>query len=99
LSGISGADHFAEWLDQQITSGDAELALTVIGVQRHTLGAMLGYALRTERYEHASAIAVVLTRYWDTLGLDQEARGWTDRIQHATETPRRHPTTGGHPGR
>ncbi|RSM57778.1 hypothetical protein DMB66_31640 [Actinoplanes sp. ATCC 53533] len=78
---------FAGWLYQQITGGDAGLAFAVIRVQRHTLGAMLGYALHAERHTNAAAIAEVLTSYWNTLGLDQEARGWTDRVQHATEAP------------
>lgn len=77
---------FAGWLDRQITGGDAGLGLTVIRTQRHTLGAMLGYALQAGRYGPAAAIALVLTRFWDTAGMDQEARGWTDRIQLATET-------------
>ena len=35
----------ARWLRQQIESGDAGLAYAVIGLQRRTLGSLLGYAL------------------------------------------------------
>ncbi|MFG1606461.1 tetratricopeptide repeat protein [Actinoplanes sp. NPDC049265] len=77
----------AQWLIQQIKCGAAELALNLVHAQRHTLGAILGYALHIGRYEPASAVAHVLISYWDMIGLGHEARGWTDRIQHATETP------------
>ena len=74
-----------EWLDQQIESGDAGLAYAVIGLQRLTLGAMLGYALDHQLWEQAQLIAQPLIYYWDARGLDEEAEAWTDRVQLATE--------------
>jgi len=38
---------FSRWLSGQIKSGNAALAYTIIGLQRRTLGAMLGHALGT----------------------------------------------------
>ena len=77
---------FAGWLEQQIGGGDAQLALRLTHVHRQTLGATLNHALITAHHTEAADIAMVLSSYWDTLGLTEEARGWTDRIQHATET-------------
>ena len=74
-----------EWLDQQIEYGDAGLAYAVIGLQRLTLGAMLGYALDHQLWEQAQLIAQPLIYYWDARGLDEEAEAWTDRVQLATE--------------
>jgi tetratricopeptide (TPR) repeat protein len=78
---------FGGWLDQQIRSGDAGLAYKVIGWQRRTLGALLGYALDHQMWEQAQAIAQPLNKYWDARGLEEEAAAWTDRIQIATEEP------------
>lgn len=44
---------FSEWLTRQIDSGNADLAYTVIGLQRRTLSAMLGHAL--DRHAWADA--------------------------------------------
>ena len=77
----------AAWLHQQITGGDAEMAFSIVHLQRQTLGAMLGYAIDTGQHQSAAAIARALTHYWDTVGLYEEARGWTDRIRQAVESP------------
>ena len=75
------------WLDQQIGSGDARFAYAVIGLQRRTLGALLGYALDHQMWQQAEAIARPLTYYWDARGLDEEANAWTDQVQLASEDP------------
>ncbi|SNT66315.1 Tetratricopeptide repeat-containing protein [Asanoa hainanensis] len=77
---------FAGWLLHELTGGDAGFASTLVRRQRHSLGAMLGFGLSTERYDRATVIAQVLTRHWNASGLHEEAREWTDRVQHATET-------------
>jgi len=75
---------FGDWLGQQIGSGDAGSAYAVIGLQRRTFGALLGYALEHQMWEQAEAIARPLNAYW-AHGLDEEAAAWTDRIVLATE--------------
>jgi tetratricopeptide (TPR) repeat protein len=74
------------WLYEQI-SGDARLAYAVTGLQRRTLGAMLGYTLDHQLWAEAQAIAQPLNRYWTLHGLDEEANAWTDQVQNATENP------------
>ena len=44
---------FSRWLTGQIESGNAALAYTVIGLQRRTLGAMLGHALDHHAWDDA----------------------------------------------
>ena len=44
---------FSQWLTGQIESGDAALAYAVIGLQRRTLGAMLGHALDRHAWDDA----------------------------------------------
>jgi tetratricopeptide (TPR) repeat protein len=76
---------FGGWLSEQIASVYAGLAFKVIGLQRRTLGAMLGYALDHQMWQEAAAIAQPLDAYWDARGLGDEAAAWTGRIQAATE--------------
>ena len=44
---------FSRWLTGQIESGNAALAYTIIGLQRRTLGAMLGHALDRHAWDDA----------------------------------------------
>ncbi|NUR02638.1 MAG: tetratricopeptide repeat protein, partial [Streptomyces sp.] len=74
-----------QWLNQQIEGGDAQLAITVIGVQRSTMGALLGYAMDHRLWEQAQDIAQPLDEYWDVRGLSEEARVWVDRARLALE--------------
>lgn len=74
-------------LSGQIASGDAGSAYLVIGMQRRTMGAMLGYALEHQLWDQARPIARVLNTYWEARGLSAEATGWIDRIRVATEYP------------
>ena len=78
---------FSGWLTGQIGSGDAALAYTIIGLQRRTLGAMLGHALDRHAWDQAEGIVGALDAYWDTRGLGQEAAPWADRILAATTSP------------
>src|SRR6185437_14171429 len=75
---------FSRWLDGQIGSGDAAVAYMVIGLQRRTLGAMLGHALDRQAWDDADDIVRALNAYWDTRGLGGEADAWADRILDAT---------------
>ncbi len=77
----------ARWLYEQVRSGDSKLAYAIIGLQRRTLGAMLGYALNHRLWEQAQDIAKALNRYWGVRGLYDEASAWTDRVQLLTEDP------------
>ena len=78
---------FGQWLTGQIESGDAALAYAVIGLQRRTLGAMLGHALDHHAWDDAEGIVRALDAYWDTRGLGEEAAAWADRILAATTGP------------
>ena len=82
---------FSYWLTRQIRSGNAALAYTMIGLQRRTLGAMLGRALDHHAWQDAGNIVQALDEYWDTRGLGEEAAAWADRILAATAGPGRHP--------
>jgi tetratricopeptide (TPR) repeat protein len=75
---------FSRWLIDQIASGNAALAYTVIGLQRRTLGAMLSRALDRHAWNDAEDIVRALDEYWDTRGLGEEAAIWADRILAAT---------------
>jgi tetratricopeptide (TPR) repeat protein len=77
---------FGLWLDQQIGSGDAALAYTIVGLQRRTLGSMLSYALTRGLWEKADAIARPLDSYWTARGLAEEADAWADQVRLATES-------------
>jgi tetratricopeptide (TPR) repeat protein len=78
---------FSRWLTSQIASGDAALAYTLLGLQRRTLGAMLGHALDHRAWADASRIVRAMDEYWDTRGLGAEAEAWADRILDATARP------------
>jgi tetratricopeptide (TPR) repeat protein len=78
---------FSRWATGQIDSGNAALAYAVIGLQRRTLGAMLGHALDRHAWDAASDIVRALDTYWDTRGLGTEAAAWADRILDATASP------------
>ena len=82
---LSAHATYALWLFEEISSGYAGLAYKVIEVERHTLGSLLGYALDHELWNDARAIAQLLDSYWDTRGLEGEARAWTDRARLALE--------------
>jgi tetratricopeptide (TPR) repeat protein len=75
------------WLRQQIESGDARLAFTVIGLQRRTMGSLLGYALEQQLWKQVQAIGEPLDNYWQARGLSGEADTWADRVRLATENP------------
>jgi tetratricopeptide (TPR) repeat protein len=78
---------FSDWLTSQIESGNAGLAYALLGLQRWTLGSMLGYALDHHAWENADCIVRALDQYWDTRGLGTEAAAWSDRILNATIGP------------
>ena len=75
---------FSRWLTGQVASGDAQVALAVIELQRRTFEAMLGHALDRSAWDDAEAIVKALEAYWDTHGLGAEAAAWADRILDAT---------------
>ena len=74
---------FSDWLASQIESGNAGGAYILIGLQRRTLGAMLGHALDRRAWAYAEGIVRVLDAYWDIRGLGAEASAWADRILDA----------------
>jgi tetratricopeptide (TPR) repeat protein len=88
---------FSRWLSRQIESGDAALAYALIGLQRRTLGAMLGHALDHHVWDDADNIVRALDAYWDTRGLGQEATAWADRVLHAAAGPGDDPPAGDTP--
>jgi tetratricopeptide (TPR) repeat protein len=75
---------FSRWLTTEIASGDAAFAYALLGLQRRTLGVMLGYALDLRAWSDAEGIVRALDAYWDARGLTAEAAAWADRILHVT---------------
>ena len=82
---LSAYADFGGWLQEQIESGNAGVAYTIIGVQQRTMGHLLGYALAGRFWDEAQAIAQPLNEYWKGRGLYAEASAWTDRVRLATE--------------
>ncbi len=78
---------FAGWLTQQILTGDAGFAFTIIDRQRRTLGHLLGSALDSSHWNQAEAIARAFHYHWEARGLYVEARGWVDRARLCLEDP------------
>jgi tetratricopeptide (TPR) repeat protein len=76
---------FGSWLLQQIESGAADTAFTLIEEQRRTMGRLLAVALDQKRYGQAQALMQPLNEFWEVRGLTQEARGWVDRCREALE--------------
>jgi tetratricopeptide (TPR) repeat protein len=74
-------------LTRQIASGDAAFAYALLGLQRRTLGVMLGYALDLRAWGDAEGIVRALAAYWEARGLTAEADAWADRILDATVGP------------
>jgi len=75
---------FSLWATEQIGSGNALLAYTLIELQRQTLGAMLVHALDRQAWSEVEGIVRALNAYWNRRGLDEEAGAWADRILTAT---------------
>jgi tetratricopeptide (TPR) repeat protein/transcriptional regulator with XRE-family HTH domain len=73
----------SRYLTQQIESGNAGRAMAVLGRQRRTLSAMLGYALNMHAWSHVEHIVKALDKYWDARGFTGEAAAWADRIMDA----------------
>ena len=84
---LSAYAAFGDWLLKQMQTGDAGFALRIVELQRRTIGHLLGAALEREDWEAAQSIAQPLNEYLDSRGLDEEARGWVDRVRLATESP------------
>ncbi|MFI6501564.1 tetratricopeptide repeat protein [Nonomuraea typhae] len=84
---LEGYAALSQWLDRQISGGEAHVALTVIDLHRRALGSMLGHALDHQLWEHAQAIIQPMDEYWEFRGLTQEAQGWTDRARLVLEGP------------
>jgi tetratricopeptide (TPR) repeat protein len=82
---------FCDWLVEQIESGNAAIALQVIGLHRRTFGVMLGRALDHGAWDDANSILRALDDYWSTRGLGGEAAAWEDRILAATVDPQGEP--------
>jgi tetratricopeptide (TPR) repeat protein len=88
----------ADWLNRQIQQGDAATALTVIDLQRRSLGMVLAAALDAKRYGEAHSIFLPLTDYWGRRGLTQEAMAWVDRCRARLEAVDGTPPALGTPG-
>ncbi|MCW2890547.1 MAG: hypothetical protein JWO75_36 [Actinomycetia bacterium] len=78
---------FGGWLTEEISSGNAALAYALLGLERRTLGAMLGHALDRRAWVDAQGIVQALDAYWSTRGLSTEAGAWADRILDAAVGP------------
>lgn len=67
-------------LFEEIKSGDAAHAYTLIGLHRRTLGAVLGHALDHHAWDDAEGIVRALHAYWNAQGLSEEAAAWSNLI-------------------
>lgn len=77
---VAAYGQFCQWLRQEINKGNTEDALAITGIEHHNLTTMLGYALAHGLWDEAREIISPLYEYWETRGLDAEARAWTDRV-------------------
>ncbi len=82
---LSAYAAFCGWLLKQMQTADAGFALRIVELQRRTIGHLLGAALEGNRWDAAQSIAQPLDEYLNSRGLDEEARGWVDRVRLATE--------------
>jgi tetratricopeptide (TPR) repeat protein len=82
---LSAYESFGSWLTQQIDSGDAGFAFSVIGPQQRTMGQLLGYALTEGLWHEAQLIAQPLSDYWRAQGRFVEQDAWTHRVRLAVE--------------
>jgi hypothetical protein len=71
---------FGRWLNEQLETETAALAYAVIGLQRQTMGAMLGHALDHQAWGDAIGIVQALNPYWRIRGLNGEADAWADSL-------------------
>ncbi|WP_169801956.1 CHAT domain-containing tetratricopeptide repeat protein [Streptomyces phaeochromogenes] len=78
---------FGDGLMDEISSGDAQLALALVHHQQRTMSRLLGHACGHALWPQARKIAEPLSKYWDARGLVAEARAWVDRARLALETP------------
>jgi tetratricopeptide (TPR) repeat protein len=84
---VTATADFGSWLDNQIGSGNAQLAFALLSHQQRMLGAMLGHALDHSQWEDAGQILRPLLTYWGAEGQVEEERSWLDRVRLAIETP------------
>ena len=75
----------AGYLHEQLQSDGAPGAVARLARGRRTLGALLGHALDTGRWEQGQQILQPLSVLWSLRGLDEEARGWLERARAAVE--------------
>ncbi|QXJ25890.1 tetratricopeptide repeat protein [Actinomadura graeca] len=76
---------FGGWLSQQLSGGNVDIAVTVIALQRRSMGAMLGYALDQQLWRHALMMVASLNTFWNLRGLAEEARRWVERARTVLE--------------
>jgi tetratricopeptide (TPR) repeat protein len=72
-------------VDEQIDSGEPEIAYTLISLHQRTFCAMLDYSLKNQFWEQALQIIQPLNDYWEADGQEEEAAVWGDRVRAATE--------------
>ncbi len=82
---IGAAALFASVVEQQIGTGQAQIALDQIAASQASLGAFLAAALGRGLFAEAQALIQALNEYWDVAGLASEAGAWSDRSIRATE--------------
>ncbi len=82
---LIGCALLGQWLLRQIYGGDAALALRVIELQQRTFGNLIGFAIEHGRWAEVQTIFQPLDRFYDARALDEESRGWTDRLRQVLE--------------
>ncbi|MFB7469943.1 tetratricopeptide repeat protein [Kitasatospora sp. NPDC056184] len=88
LQALLGAQvNFCLLLTRELAGGSSAFALTALDLQRRTIGGLLVRAVEHGLWLQGLALVRPLSAYWNAHGLDAEARGWTDRVRTALETP------------
>jgi tetratricopeptide (TPR) repeat protein len=79
----AASEHWGRKMDAEASAE----AYAFIDRNRRTMGRMLGYALDNRQWAAALPIFITLHQYLDRGGLQEEARGWSDRARRAVEGP------------
>ncbi|WP_328335140.1 tetratricopeptide repeat protein [Kribbella sp. NBC_00382] len=82
---LSVVSELADLLNVAISSAGAAASLAMMDRHRHTLGAMVGVALESERWGDAQSILAPFDLYLTKRGLAAEANTWIDRARLAVE--------------
>lgn len=82
---IKGCAQLGGWLEREFRTERAGSALVIVGLQRRTFGHLLGRAMEIGAWDDALQIVQPLDEYFDSRGLLEEARAWSERARAILE--------------